>query len=48
MPYLWDKIFTLEEVNEITFKNKPWKLDYRKGKTLFSFKGPILLLSINI
>lgn len=48
MPYLWDKTFTLEEVNEITFKNKPLKLTYRKGKTLFSFEVPILLLSINM
>ena len=55
MPYLWDKTFTLEEVNEKTFKNKPLKLAfqfsslaYRKGKMLFSFKGPILLLSTNV
>lgn len=29
MPYLWDKTFTLEEVNEKTFKNKPLKLAYQ-------------------
>lgn len=29
MPYLWDKTFTLEEVDEITFKNKPLKLAYQ-------------------
>ena len=39
MPYLWDKTFTLKEVNEITFKNKPLKVAYRKGKTFFGKTG---------
>lgn len=46
MPYLWDKAFTLKEVNEITFKNKSLKVAWRKVKTFFT--GPTLLLGVNM
>ena len=56
MPYLWDKTFTLEKVNEITFKNKPLKLAYQfssarqpieKAKHYFLLKVPSCYL-VNI